>query len=126
MADLLEAPPPPQGMPWPSVSKLAVKAKVKRWVLTHKHTDLMEHFQAEIEQRKAAAASAPRLKPRSHLEQAEQEIARLRYQNAELHDRVAFYANTLDALSLEYQALAAQQKTMTKVVPLERHRTPPG
>jgi AcrR family transcriptional regulator len=43
-----------------SVSQLAAEADVKRWYLTHQHTDLKDLFQARVRQSQAGQAASAR------------------------------------------------------------------
>lgn len=100
---------------WPNVSELARVAGVKRWVLTHKHTDLMERFQSEVQRLKATPAGAdhptsPAAPQRpSSLQLLREEIDRLRHENAELRESVAAHEHALLAVGMEYHALATQR-----------------
>ncbi|MFG3620373.1 hypothetical protein [Nocardia sp. NPDC047654] len=48
-----------------TVLQLAAEAGVKRWVLTHKHTDLREEFQSKRTQANGVPAAYQHLKPAS-------------------------------------------------------------
>lgn len=104
---------------WPTVSELARVAGVNRWVLTHKHVDLKERFQAAVADLKSAGVSLPAApSAASALQTLQQEVTRLRRENAELRGQIAFYANTLHGISLAYQALAIQRDSVSNVVTL--------
>jgi AcrR family transcriptional regulator len=121
MAQLL-ARPPARGVAPPSVSELARVAGVKRWVLTHKHTDLKERFQAEIERTWAAPSSADLTEEPPRVQRLLDEIARLRQRNNTLEDLVSFYSNVLQEISIEYEPLAALRKGASNVFPLDTQR----
>jgi hypothetical protein len=101
---------------------LALEAGVKRWYLTHQHLDLKDLFQARV---KAAgntpAAFAKRLGEYDLLKKKHAEL--LTY-TAELEERLAIYAASLNLLSLENAALAEQKGTAGHVTPIQR-RPPP-
>lgn len=107
---------------WPGVSELARAAGVKRWVLTHKHTDLKDEFQAKLQQMKESGASLP---PPDHVskEQAlEKENARLRREYAKSSEMETFYALALNALHMEYDALASRQVEGATIVHFLKRR----
>ena len=79
-----------------SIVQLAVEADVKRWVLTHKHTDLADEFRSRVD------ASGPIPPAYSNLEQrarqAEEANQELREQNARLRSQVTAYARIIHEL----------------------------
>jgi len=80
-----------------TIVQLAAEAGVKRWILTHKHTDLRDDFQ-----RRARAAS--KLPPAfQHLEAQITDLQadnhRLRDRNRELQERNDLYAMVINELS---------------------------
>ncbi|AGM31582.1 hypothetical protein MMAG44476_29256 [Mycolicibacterium mageritense DSM 44476 = CIP 104973] len=79
-----------------SVVQLAVEADVKRWVLTHKHTDLADEFRSCVE------ASGPIPAAYSNLEQqareAQEDNQELRAQNTQLRAQVTAYARIIHEL----------------------------
>jgi hypothetical protein len=98
-----------------SISQLALEADVKRWYLTHQHLDLKTLFEARV---KAAhntpAAFAKRLSDYDLLKTKHAEL--LKY-TAELEERLAIYAASLNLLSLENAASAAQKGTAAVSLP---------
>jgi hypothetical protein len=62
-----------------TVKSLAEEAQVKRWLLTHRHTDLQDEFRAKVAQR-------------GHVPQA---VQALRTEKNDLEDRVAKLASDL-------------------------------
>ncbi|MCM8551602.1 hypothetical protein [Streptomyces sp. STCH 565 A] len=106
-----------------NVTQLAVEADVKRWHLTHQHTDLKDQFQAEVARAEAKRAAA--------VEQAD-EYAELKRENAELRKhcrhleaRLEIYATALNQLALENAALSARDADAAKVRTLPRSRRLP-
>lgn len=106
-----------------NVTQLAVEADVKRWHLTHQHTDLKDQFQAEVARAEAKRAAA--------VEQAD-EYAELKRENAELRRhcrhleaRLEIYATALNQLALENAALSARDADAAKVRTLPRSRRLP-
>jgi len=82
-----------------TVVQLAAEAGVKRWVLTHKHTDLRDDFQ-----RRAQAAS--KLPPAFQYLEAQitdlrADNQRLRGRNRELEERNELYAMVINELSIQ-------------------------
>ena len=79
-----------------SVVQLAAEADVKRWVLTHKHTDLADEFRSRVE------ASGPIPAAYSNLEQqardAQEANQELRAQNTQLRAQVTAYARIIHEL----------------------------
>jgi len=103
-----------------SVSQLAVEAGVKRWVLTHKHTDLREQFEAKVRERER---EQPPHDPQpeqslSPIEQRDRDNARLRHENAELRELVTFYAHVINELTIEYEALKERTKSRSSIIRL--------
>lgn len=92
---------------------LAAEAGVKRWVLTHKHTDLAEEF------RNRAAALGPVPVAFSHREQrlhtAEETITRLRAQNRQLNAQVIAYARVIHELRTQADAPGLPQGGLSLV-----------
>jgi hypothetical protein len=89
-----------------SISQLALEASVKRWYLTHQHLDLKDLFQARVTAvDNTPAAFAKRLGEYDLLKKKHAEL--LTY-TAELEERLAIYATSLNLLSLENAALADQ------------------
>lgn len=79
-----------------SILQLTAEANVKRWVLTHKHTDLAHEFQSRVK------ASGPIPAAYSNLEQrareAEEASRELREQNTQLRAQVTAYARIIHEL----------------------------
>jgi len=111
-----------------SVSQLAVEAGVKRWVLTHKHTDLREQFEAKVrKQEREQQPHAPQPQQKlSPLEQRDMDNARLRHENAELRELVTFYAHVINELTIEYENLKERTKSTSSIIPLPIGTRPAG
>ncbi|MEU8413813.1 hypothetical protein AB0C24_13565 [Amycolatopsis japonica] len=98
--------------------QLAAEAGVKRWILTHRHTDLKDEFL----RRKTEANGVPG--PYQHLlaraVDAEAALARLRADNAALRERVEVYAQVIHELRTERDRKtenAAQTRTLHALDP---------
>jgi hypothetical protein len=76
---------------------LAAEAGVKRWLLTHKHRDLAEQFQARA---KAVGGDPPQIAElKDQIRQLTNDNTRLRKENAEQHELTQFYANVINELA---------------------------
>jgi chromosome segregation ATPase len=106
-----------------SVSQLAAEADVKRWHLTHQHTDLKDTFQARVRQSQAGQAASARTA--SAYEELKARHAQLQRHCAALENRLQLYATTINALTLENAALSGQAAGSAKVVPLIRREPAP-
>jgi AcrR family transcriptional regulator len=96
-----------------SVSQLAAEAGVKRWHLTHQHTDLKDLFQARVRQSQSGQAA-------SAYEELKAKYAGLQRHCSALEDRLQLYATTINALTQENAALAGRAAGSAQVVPLTR------
>jgi hypothetical protein len=95
-----------------------VEAGVKRWYLTHQHLDLKDLFQARVKAASSTpAAFAKRLGDHDLLKKKHADL--LAY-TAELEERLAMYAASLNLLSLENAALAEGRGTAGRVAPIRR------
>jgi hypothetical protein len=86
-----------------TVVQLAAEASVKRWLLTHKHRDLTEQFQARA---KACGGDPPpvqRLKAK--LRALEERHAEVKAANAELRALKEHYATVIHELSIDQEKL---------------------
>jgi hypothetical protein len=73
-----------------------VEAGVKRWLLTHKHRDLAEQFQARV---KAAGGDPPQIAAlKVRIQHRRQH--RLRKENTEQHALTEHYANLINELAV--------------------------
>lgn len=101
-----------------SVSQLAVEAGVKRWHLTHQHTDLKDLFRARVRQSQAGQADSARTA--SAYQELKVKYADLQGDCAALEGRLQLYATAINALTLENAALSGRAADSAKVVPLTR------
>jgi uncharacterized protein YceH (UPF0502 family) len=101
-----------------SVSQLAVEAGVKRWHLTHQHTDLRDLFQERVRQSQDSQAASARTA--SAHEDLKARYADLQRHCADLESRLQLYAATINALTLENAALSGRAANSAKVIPLNR------
>jgi hypothetical protein len=98
-----------------SVSQLAVEADVKRWHLTHQHTDVKDLFQARAQQSRTGLAAKARAA--SAYEELKIKHAELQRHCAALEHRLQLYAATI---TLENAALAGRAADTAKVLPMRR------
>jgi hypothetical protein len=101
-----------------SVTQLAAEAGLRRWHLTHQHTDLKDLFQARV--RDLEAARVGQGTALDTLESLQKEHNGLRRHCAELEERLRTYATVIDLLTLENAALADSCDDTAKIVPLQR------
>ncbi len=73
-----------------TIVELAVEADVKRWVLTHKHTDLKDLFNAKVK----TATQEPPL-----VQQLRNRVTQLEAANTDLRREVARREQALDAMA---------------------------
>ena len=96
-----------------TVIQLAAEADVKRWVLTHRHTDLMHSFQAAVRQQQQ---ESPLVTPwRERVQQLEIDNAALRTENADLRATVEIYAQVIDDLNRAVDQLATKTEGASAV-----------
>ncbi|SOD83048.1 hypothetical protein [Streptomyces sp. Ag109_G2-15] len=105
-----------------NVSQLAIEADVKRWHLTHQHTDLKDRFQAEIALAEAKRATAAQSV--DAYEELKRENAELRQHCRHLQSRLEIYATALNQLALEHATLSGRDADAAKVRALPRRRQP--
>lgn len=79
-----------------SVLQLANEAGVKRWVLTHKHTDLADEFRCRVKAIGPIPVAFTGLE--KQLRDAQDTISRLRVDNRQLRSQVAAYARAIHEL----------------------------
>ena len=82
-----------------SIVQLAVEADVKRWVLTHKHTDLAEQFTRRVRTQGKMPAAFQELDRRAKAAEAAND--RLRQANNRLQKQVNIYAQVIHELTTE-------------------------
>ncbi|WP_280248004.1 hypothetical protein [Nocardia abscessus] len=105
-----------------TVLQLAAEAGVKRWVLTHKHTDLREEFQARRIQTNGVPAAYQHLQARVVDLTARNE--QLRADKAALQQQVDLYAQLIHELTTENTRLRAA--VPANVTVLDRHTRHPN
>ncbi|MFE0142786.1 hypothetical protein [[Kitasatospora] papulosa] len=103
-----------------NVTQLAVEADVKRWYLTHQHTDLKDRFQAEAAQEEAKRTKSAQTG--DDLEELKRENAELRQHCRHLESRLQIYATALNQLALEHAAVSGRDADAAKVRTLPRRR----
>ncbi|MGI5194546.1 hypothetical protein ACQEVY_13080 [Streptomyces sp. CA-288835] len=103
-----------------NISQLAVEADVKRWYLTHQHTDLKELFQAEVA--KDAAARATHARAIDEFEELKEKHKGLQAHCRFLEGRLKIYSAALNLLSMEHAAATGRDADAAKVRTLPRRR----
>ena len=106
-----------------TVKSLAVEADVKRWLLTHRHTDLQDEFRDKIQTHgttpkamRALATANDRLT--QQLKQAKADLKQSRTENGH-------YTRIVQVLTLELEQMnAASNRTPTTVTPINRRPRP--
>ncbi|MGR6901030.1 hypothetical protein [Glutamicibacter sp. BSL13] len=98
-----------------TIKSLAEEAGVKRWVLTHKHTDLQEEFKARIETTGREPAVVVEL--RKQLKERDKTIAELRDEIRNLTNDRQQLERVINVLALEEQHGAVDK---SKVVDIRR------
>lgn len=101
-----------------NVSQLAIEAGVKRWHLTHQHTDLKDQFQARVLELESQRGS--RIQVAGAFHALQEQHAELRKHCAVLEERVRTYATVLNLLMLENAALSGRDADSARVLPLPR------
>jgi len=96
-----------------NITQLAIEADVKRWHLTHQHTDLRELFQRQVAKDDSCRSWATR--SADELEDLKKEHAELREHCRALEARLAIYASALNLLSLENAVLSGRDADAAKV-----------
>ncbi|MFJ3932655.1 hypothetical protein [Streptomyces sp. NPDC090029] len=104
-----------------NISQLAIEADVKRWQLTHRHTDLRDLFQTRARQTEDSRSTHQR--NAQELEELRRRHKDLQRHCAELEQRVHAYATAVNLMALEYEALT-EQKISARVLPLPSRRPP--
>ncbi|MEU4814911.1 hypothetical protein AB0G03_04590 [Micromonospora aurantiaca] len=101
-----------------NVSQLVIEAGVKRWNLTHQHTDLKDLFQAEATRVEAQRPALQR-SAQTH-EDLKRQLTELRRHCHDLEGRLSIYATALQQLALENAALSDRATESAKVRTLPR------
>jgi hypothetical protein len=79
-----------------SILQLAAEAGIKRWMLTHKHTDLADEFRSRVEALGPIPAAYSRLEQQAR--EAQEANQELRAQNTQLRAQVIAYARIIHEL----------------------------
>ncbi|MGW7363202.1 hypothetical protein ACWGI8_07190 [Streptomyces sp. NPDC054841] len=103
-----------------NVTQLAVEADVKRWHLTHQHTDLKDLFRVEVAHAEAKRTTAAR--SADDYEELKRRHAELRQYCRHLEGRLEIYATALNELALEHAALSGRDADAAKIRTLPRRR----
>lgn len=90
-----------------TVVQLAAEAGVKRWLLTHKHRDLPEHFQARA--RLLAGDPPPIAALKKKISELEDDNARLKAADAERQTLTEFYTHIVNELSAELDRVTTER-----------------
>jgi hypothetical protein len=90
-----------------TVMQLACEAGVKRWLLTHKHRDLAEQFQARV--RLADQDPPPVVELKKRIQQLTDHNTRLRADNAKHKALTTYYAHIINELSAELEQITAER-----------------
>jgi hypothetical protein len=90
-----------------TIVQLAAEAGVKRWLLTHKHRDLAEQFQARA--RAAGGDPPPVADLKAQISRLSEDNARLRADNAEHKAVATYYAHIINELSAELEQVTAER-----------------
>ncbi len=82
-----------------TILQLAAEAGIKRWVLTHKHTDLAEEFRQRTRSNHGKPTAAKPLEKRAATAEAANKALRL--ENAQLRQQIKIYAQVIHELTIE-------------------------
>jgi hypothetical protein len=93
-----------------TVVQLAAEAGVKRWLLTHRHRDLAEQFQARA---KALSGDPPSVRNlKAQVAELRATIAKLRAENATLQALGEYYAHIINELSIDHEQVKAERDSL--------------
>lgn len=99
-----------------TVKSLAEEARVKRWLLTHRHTDLQDEFRSRIA---STSAEAPILQAlREEKTDAQKRVKELTADVTALTATIHQLERIIQVLALENQQLRSSDRDLHKVVPL--------
>jgi hypothetical protein len=90
-----------------TIVQLAAEAGVKRWLLTHKHRDLAEHFQARA--RLLGQDPPPIAALKKKINDLEDASAKLKTADTERQALTDFYAYIINELSAELDLVTAER-----------------
>ncbi|WP_405736424.1 hypothetical protein OG607_44910 [Streptomyces sp. NBC_01537] len=105
-----------------NITQLAIEAKVKRWHLTHQHTDLKDQFQADAVRMEAKRIVLTRS---GDAHEEKRQHADLREHCRHLEIRLQIYATALNQLALENASLSGRDADAAKVRTLPRQQHMP-
>lgn len=99
-----------------TVKSLAEEARVKRWLLTHRHTDLQDEFRSRI----ASTNTEPPILLALRLEktEAQKRVKELTAEVTALTSTIHQLERIIQVLALENQQLRSSDPDLRKVVPL--------
>lgn len=103
-----------------TVKSLSEEAGVKRWLLTHKHTDLQDEFRARVEAHGQVPAAQQALADENDRLRAR--VDELSAQLAEAQAEAQQLARVVQVLTLQNEELRASGGAENKVRPLTRQR----
>ncbi len=99
-----------------TVKSLAAEARVKRWLLTHRHTDLQDEFRARIASTNAEPPILEAL--REEKTDAQKRVKELTADVTALSATIHQLERVIQVLALENQQLRSSDPDLRKVVPL--------
>ena len=97
-----------------TIKSLAKEAKVKRWVLTHKHTDLKDEFYERVRLQNATPTAVGELRKRISLLEEGHAEARAELRDAD--DEIERLSRELAVLALENSRLRARLEALPSAV----------
>lgn len=108
-----------------TVVQLAIEGDVKRWVLTHKHRDLAQDFQARV---RALGGDPPPVQAlKQQITRLEQDNARLRAASAEAQALIKHYAHIINELDTELDHITAERdQLLGNIRPISTAPSHPG
>ncbi|MGO4202604.1 hypothetical protein AB4Z09_12795 [Rhodococcus sp. TAF43] len=109
-----------------TILQLAAEAGVKRWLLTHKHTDLAAEFRRQAAAADEVPTAFQTLDKRA--KKAEADNRRLRTENQRLREQINHYAQVIHELHIERSRFAARESNVRafsqQSAPSERDHRP--
>jgi hypothetical protein len=105
-----------------TVVELAVEAGVKRWMLTHKHLDLAQQFQARA--RALDGDPPPVAALKAQLAALQDDNRTLKARNAELQTLVEACAHIINELSIDHDRVTAERDQLLGNVRAITNRQP--
>jgi hypothetical protein len=111
-----------------TIKSLAEEAQVKRWVLTHRHTDLQDEFRARIADTTGRQPPALRKLQEAHTE-ATEKIQELRAEISGLKATLRQFERVVQVLALENQQLQnteTRERSLSALPPAATSRRSPA